>query len=454
MKCFHYPFQLFLVLLLTACGGGSKAPSEPLGSPSNPFVWTKASPESVGMSSAKLSAAFDDAFLDGTYTQAALVIKDGRLVYERYRGLGSAEKAALEAHYGSDNQLIDQFYSDRDRFSFATSWSTGKSFTSVLVGIAIDQGHIKSLEQSASDFIQEWAGSDDPRNQITIRNLLDMRSGLVLICHDSISGQLGTCLNASGGSGGNLVFSDNQMAACINRPLAESGVFQPWHERVYQSGDWVYSNCDTMVLGEILYRATDQDLQTYAEINLFSKIGMQAQWWRDFDESAQVNGNYLAYCCIDATPRDFAKFGQLLLDNGVWDGVQIIPPDYIEKIKNIINDSQVNQFMSYGLKFWTIFPRRLANDVIYPPVNKLYATQGFDGQYIVIDYDNNMIVVRNSIYNPALNLSDERRMKVKVDDIANTNFTATLPAGIGMETQTTFNLAALLYGVKESIENP
>lgn len=454
MKCFHYPFQLLLVLLLTACGGGSESPGEPLDPPANPDVWTKVSPESVGMSSAKLSAAFDEAFADGTYTQAALVIKDGRLVYERYRGIRSGERAALESHYGPDTQLIDQFYGDRDRFSLATSWSTGKSFTSVLVGIAMEQGHIESLQQRASVFIQEWA--DDARNQITIRNLLDMRSGLVLICYDPTAGQLGTCSNASSGSGGNLVLSDNQMDACINRPLAETGVFQPWHERIYQSGHLVYSNCDTMVLGEILYRATGQDLQTYADINLFSKIGMQAQWWRDFDESAQVNGNYLAYCCIDATPRDFAKFGQLLLNNGVWDGQQIIPESYIEKIKNIITDSVVTEnggHFSYGLKFWTVFPQSLGNNVVYPPANKLYATKGFDGQYIVIDYDNNMIVVRNSIYTPALNLSDQRRMQVNVGDLASTNFTATLPEGISMAAQTDFNLAALLYGVKESI-NP
>jgi CubicO group peptidase (beta-lactamase class C family) len=447
MKCFHYPFQLLLVLLLTACGGGSKAPSEPLDPPANPDVWTKVSPESVGMSSSKLSAAFDEAFTDGTYTQAALVIKDGRLVYERYRGIRSGERAALESHYGPETQRIDQFYGDRDRFSLATSWSTGKSFTSVLVGIAIEQGYIESLEQSASVYIKEWAGDEDPRKQITIRNLLDMRSGLELICYDLVNNQLDTCSTASG-AGGDLVFSDNQMDACINRPLAETGVFQPLH-----GGDWVYSNCDTMVLGEILYRATDQDLQTYADINLFSKIGMQAQWWRDFDESAQVNGNYLAYCCIDATPRDFAKFGQLLLNNGVWDEEQIIPRAYIEKIKNITNDSVVNEYFSYGLKFWTVFPQSLGNNVVYPPANKLYATKGFDGQYIVIDYDNNMIVVRNSIYTPALNLNDQRRMKVNASDLANTNFTATLPAGISMATQTDFNLAALLYGVKESI-NP
>ena len=104
----------------------------------------------------------------------------------------------------------------------------------------------------------------------------------------------------------------------------------------YESGYWVYSNCDTMVLGEILFRATGQDLQTYADRHLFSKIGMTAYWWRDNTASAQVDGNYLAYCCLDATPRDFAKFGQLLLNNGEWNGEQVVPASYVDKIKNII----------------------------------------------------------------------------------------------------------------------
>ena len=98
-----------------------------------------------------------------------------------------------------------------------------------------------------------------------------------------------------------------------------------------------------MVLGEILYRATGQDLQTYADLHLFSKIGMQAQWWRDNQGTSQVDGNYLAYCCLDATPRDFARFGQLLLNNGVWDNEQVIPSAYIDSIKNITVDSVVTE---------------------------------------------------------------------------------------------------------------
>jgi CubicO group peptidase (beta-lactamase class C family) len=184
---------------------------------------------------------------------------------------------------------------------------------------------------------------------------------------------------------------------------------------------------------------------------------MTAKWWRDNDPSGQLDGNYLAYCCLDATPRDFAKFGQLLLNNGVWDGEQVIPQSYIDKIKNIVVDSVLtegfNGVFSYGLKFWTISPQRQSDGTFYPPANTIYSTIGFDGQYIMIDFDNNMVVVRNSIYYPALNRSDERKMKLNGTDVLTSNFVATLPAGSGMSTVSSYNNAALLYKVTQSI-NP
>lgn len=454
---------LIIAFMLTACGGGGSEPQTATGpiTTTPPTAdngsWQEATPESVGMDSALISSAFDEAFADGTYTGGALVIKDNNLVYERYRGILSAEESTLINSLGSNSLTLQSLYGSRDKDSLASSWSTAKSFVSVMVAIAIEQGFLESVDQSAADYIDEW--SDDDRAQISIRNLLDMRSGLHLVCLDPTTGLLGTCNSDSGGSGGNLVYADNQMTACIDRQLAERGVNQPWYTAggPYQAGYWVYSNCDTMVLGEILYRATGQDLQTYADTHLFSKIGMTAYWWRDNDPNDQVDGNYLAYCCLDATPRDFARFGQLLLNNGVWNDEQIIPASYIDKIKNIVVDSvlaaQFNSAFSYGLKFWTIAPGRQADGSFYPPANTIYSTIGFDGQYIMVDFDNNMVVVRNSIYYPALNRSGERKMKLDSMDIANSDFTVTLPAGSGMTSGSSFSPSALLYKLNQSI-NP
>jgi CubicO group peptidase (beta-lactamase class C family) len=299
--------------------------------------------------------------------------------------------------------MVNSLYASRDKHDVADSWSVAKSFTGVLVGIAIEQGYIKSLQESASNYITEW--SDDDRAGITIRNLLDMRSGLYDI-------------------GNNIVLYDNQMGACINRGLnaALSGATKPW----------LYSNCDSMVLGEILYRATGKDIQDYAEINLFSKIGMSAQWWRD-NSDEQVGGSRLAYCCLDATSRDFAKFGQLILNNGLWDGEQIIPTKYMEAIKGINaqvvqtdSDKQYNK--GYGLQFWSFSP-------VGQPSKTVYQAAGANGQYIMIDFDNQIVIVRNSLYKHFSLSGGDKNMKVpdgflsdltKVN-LASINFPVSLP---------------------------
>ena len=453
MRLKHFNLVL-ITILLASCGGDSAVAPEPP-EPVNNSIWSQSSPESVGMDSAVLANAFDQAFVDGTYTQAAVVIKDSKLVYERYRGILPDEQSALANELTTDSQTLQNRFGSRDKNSLASSWSTAKSFTSVMIAIAIEQGFIQSVEESASAYIDEWANNE--RAQISIRNLLDMRSGLPVLCTDANTPTLTICNNNSAGSGGNMIYSDNQMDACIAREMAATGIFQPWYssEINYESGYLVYSNCDTMILGEILFRATGQDLQTYADTHLFSKIGMSAYWWRDNTPSAQVDGNYLAYCCLDATPRDFAKFGQLLLNNGVWNGEQVIPASYVDKIKNIIVDSRVNEIptvsFSYGLQFWTIMPRSQSDGSMYPPANSIYATQGFDGQYIMIDFDRNLVVVRTSLYYPALAENDQRKMSVNSTDTSNASYTATLPAGVGATSGTSYNNQAFLYNVTQSI---
>ena len=115
---------------------------------------------------------------DGSFTQASLVIKNERIVHEEYRGLTEQEKQIL-----IDNNVPEQIYANfdfRDRFSLASSWSVAKSFVSIVIGIAIDDGLIDSIDELASNYIYEW--ENDERSNITIRDLLNMRSGLVPIC--------------------------------------------------------------------------------------------------------------------------------------------------------------------------------------------------------------------------------------------------------------------------------
>jgi CubicO group peptidase (beta-lactamase class C family) len=462
---------LICIISMTSCGGGGSSSDQPApapvpASPKNPVspvvpctqpdcsAWQEATPASVGMDSVKLNAAFDYAFGDGSFTQAAVIIRDNKLIKERYRGILDGELTTVTSSLGLDATITNGIFGNKDKDSLASSWSTAKSFTSVLVGIALEQGFITSLSESASVYITEWAY--DERATITLRQLLDMRSGMPTVCFDQTTRSLGTCTTAEG-SGGSLVFSNNQMDACLARELAETGVIQPWYSsiKVYQAGAWLYSNCDTMVIGEILYRATGKDLETYADINLFSKLGITAHWWQDNDSTDQVDGNYLAYCCLDMTPRDFAKFGQLLLNNGVWNEEQVLPSSYVDKIKNITADSQVAEYngaISYGLKFWTIGSITQPDGTIFPDANTIYSTIGFDGQYIMIDFENNMVVTRNSLYQPVLNGSGERKMAITAAGIAQSDFVATLPQGTGVSANSNFSPANFLYRVNQAIQ--
>ena len=451
-----------ILTMLASCGGGSNsaAPADRSDDEDEQLpvteqtVWQEATPESVGMDSSILAQAFDQAFVDGSYTQAALVIKDNTLIYERYRGILPTEQANLEATTLLDGQ---ERYGLRDKDSLATSWSTAKSFTSVMIAIAIEQGYIESLSEPASNYIDEW--QEDGRDAITLRNLLDMRSGLPIACYDFAAQSLEVCPNG-GNAGGNLVYASDQMSACIDRPLAATNVSQPWYTGgpLWQAGYWLYSNCDTMVLGEILYRATGQDLQTYADLHLFSKIGMQAQWWRDSDGTSQVDGNYLAYCCLDATPRDFARFGQLLLNNGVWDNEQVVPSSYIDSIRNISVDSVVTELyggvFSYGLQFWTVIPGQQPDGSFYPLPNTLITTNGFDGQYISLDFDNNIVVVRKSLYSPIINTSGERKMIIFPGNLGESSLVGSLPSGTNLIGGSNYSHQSLLYGVNNSIITP
>ena len=400
---------------------------------SEPIVWVEATPESVGMSTSKLSTAFDKAFSDGSFTQAALVIKDGKLIYERYRGIAQSEESTVQNSSSFDTSTnVQDRWGSKDQNSMVTSWSTAKSFTSVLIAIAIEQGFISSLDQSASDFISEW--SNDNRNQITIQDLLDMHSGLEMICANSTT-DLSSC--QSNRRDGDILYFDNQLTPCINRTMATPGETYPWYTHsTYDTGYYVYSNCDSMVLGEILFRATGKSIEAYADLNLFSKIGMDAEWWQDNDSSSQLDGNYLSFCCIDATIRDFAKFGQLILNNGVLDGDQIIPKSYIDKIKEIPdgtpqNLKEMSPGTSYGLQFWTLTPRTVSDGSTFPAPNTIYTTIGFDGQYIMMDFTNNMLVLRNSLYQAALYRSGERKYVV-TDKAATSDFVASLPGGMGL----------------------
>ena len=413
------------------------------------------------MNTALLENAFAYALADETYTQAAILVKNEKLIYEKYRGLEKNEldywNQSLSEYFSAEADIpqgLQSSFINRSKYSLATSWSTAKSFISILIGIAIDQGYIQSIDESASTYISEWA--DNNRNQITIKNLLDMRSGLPGICAKGSQPnyELDVCQSSVHWSGGNLLPVQNQLDACISREIAETGIIQSWYssERKWEKDYLLYSNCDAQILGELLFRATGKDLQSYANINLFSKIGFEGHWWRDNDNNGQSNGNYLAYCCLDATPRDFAKFGQLILNMGSWGDEQIVSSSYMEKIIKIGVNSIVEEdgsYYSYGMLFWTLDPIQQNDGTVFPSANKILLTAGTDGQYIIIDFENNMVLVRNSLYFQMQFASFDKKM-IATGDPKNINFPQTLPH-MWFGSYSSFSPAVFLYLISKSL---
>jgi CubicO group peptidase (beta-lactamase class C family) len=433
----------FILLLcplffLTACLG-EKAPEDNLSKKlatdksqvTDNNVWNEATPRSVGFDEEALANAFDYALADGTYTQAALVIQDNKLVYERYRGLEANELNSSKTLIALFNSLlgVSLVANLPDKNTQATSWSMAKSITSVLIGIAVEKKYIQSINDPVSDYLEEWKDNPDAKNEanssqksrskITLRNLLNMRSGLKVVCLKDKA--LAYCdpsePEAMSVDDNAIIFADNQGDKCLNRPLVEN------KEGEAGVSKFVYSNCDSLLLGMIIEKATGKDLERFAQTELFSKLGIrETYWWRD-SSKIPVGGRNLAYCCLDATPRDFAKFGQLIVNNGVWDGKQIIPKWYIDEIKKsakLVDDSGSYK-KSYGLQFWSTFNKKDANSGFF------YAS-GLGGQVVIMDFDNKMVVVRNSLYKPVLNQSDQRIMNVSVE--SGISFSANVPMDI------------------------
>ncbi len=451
-KKFEACLTLCLSVLLFSCGGGggnTPAPSPNPQSSNLSFSWEVVSPESQGLSAGKVTAAMNFAMEDGRYTQAAIIIKNGKIVAEQYRGIQTNEVNALVNHaqtaWTADS--LNTIYGARDTNSLVSSWSVAKSITSILFGIAQGQGYFSgSLDTTAATYLTEWA--NDSKNTITIKNLLDMRSGLVPKCYSDLGGWV-ECDATTISGGGGFVSSNDQLNECINnRTMAATGQTHSWYQSGlynYDEGDWVYQNCDTQILGEIFFRAVGQDIKTFADTYLFSKIGItpdSAQWWRDNTSGGQANGNYLAYCCLDMTARDFAKIALLLINDGVWLGERIIPLSYVQAIKNITSSSVVTGdyfqgTMSYGLKFWSLYGGNVCgldaegkyqnNGEKCVADNTIITPQGFDGQYPSMDFQNNLIMIRFSLYHHANTLEATEKKMVADAAPAPVNYILTAP---------------------------
>ena len=283
--------------------------------------WITARPEEVGMNSNKLQKASDYAFnrvlIDGESlqqnTQGLVIIRHGAVVFEKYAA-GSTKE------------------------SKATSWSTAKSFTSALTGITLDRGYISSIDISAAEFIEEWKNTE--AQNITIKNLLMMSSGLTEKGGDDGRVMYSGALKEDG----SIDYSkpvNNSLFSIQDREV--DGSRAHWRGASY---NWNYQNADTQVVGEIIERATGKTLYEFADAELFSKIGMTASWWKD------AFNNYMPWCCIDATTRDFARFGLLYAREGRWGSERVMPAEWVTESTALTTTITSSLPYGYGYFWW------------------------------------------------------------------------------------------------------
>lgn len=220
-------------------------------------------------------------FLDATDTAALLVLRDGAVVHEQYRLTG-----------GPDVQWI--------------SWSVAKSFVSALVGIAVGQGHIRSIEEPISDYIDVDPGS--AYDGVSIRDVLQMSSGARWNEDYSDRNSDAARLGAAMGPGGSL----DRFVATATPEVPAGTVCQ-------------YNSTDTQALGTLLVRATGRSITDYMQEHLYEPLGMEDDGYWLLD----VTGREMAFGGLNLTARDFAKLGELYRRGGAWRGRQVVPADWV-----------------------------------------------------------------------------------------------------------------------------
>jgi CubicO group peptidase (beta-lactamase class C family) len=301
-------FYLLLILsFLTACGPSAAELAAVDYIPVSADQWDVSTPVEQDLDPDLVAELYYNASqLESVYS--LLVFKNGYLVAEDYFNIGSSEQR-VNIH------------------------SVTKSITSALVGIALEQGCLTSLDQKMMDFFPELADQiTDPRkNQITIREMLQMRAGYPW---EESTEELF-----------DLLYSGFRPSTLVDVPLVRD-----------PGTGFEYSNLTSHILGIIVARACDTDLKSFAEEYLFEPLGIPPTLWQK-----DWGGNYLGFSDIFLSAHSLAKFGLMYLNGGIYNGQQIVPADWVHDSLQIFSEDAWKirvggnwRDNGYGYQWWSI----------------------------------------------------------------------------------------------------
>ena len=271
-----------------------------------------------------------------------------------------------------DTILVERYqYARTDRQRF-TSWSMAKTVTAMLVGIAIAEGHIGSVDDSAATYVPDLAGTEYGRT--SIRHLLQMSSGVRFseeyTGSDDVSRLAAETFQLRGPGGPSAVL--------------------PFNERAAPAGTrFSYSSAETQVLGLVLRAATGRPLAEYLESRIWQPMGAEADATWLVDNAGQE----AAYCGLNAVLRDYARLGLLLAHDGQWHGRQVIPEAWILEGTTVRADEPHLQAgtatpgFGYGYQTW-----------ILPGEPRMFSLWGVRGQRIFVDPRSKLIMVKTAVH--------------------------------------------------------
>ena len=256
--------------------------------------------------------------------------------------------------------LHEEYWDGFSDTSLSNSWSMAKSYISILIGISIKEGYIKSIDDKVGDYLPEYTQGKDVN--LTIKHLLTMTSGI------DFGEQY---LNPFGFMAKALYGDDVKNIALKHRVEYEPGT--KWH---YQGGN-------NLLLGLVLREATGKTPAEYFSEKIWKPIGAKydALWSLD-----KENGYEKAYCCVFSNAKDFARVGQLMLQKGNWNGQQILDSNYVVNGIQPINLPDISGVNTgqYGYSWWL---------TDYRGLNIFYA-RGINGQYTIIIPEKELVIVR------------------------------------------------------------
>jgi CubicO group peptidase (beta-lactamase class C family) len=259
-----------------------------------------------------------------------------------------------------NDSIVQEYYWDGyNDSSLSGSFSIAKSITSLLIGAALKEGKIRSLEEPVGTYLPEFRTGE--KAKVRIIDLLTMSSGSNW--DEAYANPFSVTTE--------LYYGHNAYKTATGVSI----IHPPGTLHEYKSGD-------TQLLGLILEKATGKSLSAYASEKLWQTMGAEraALWSTD-----QIGGNEKAYCCFNSNARDFARLGKLMLDSGRWKGYDVIPLDYYKQsIKPcMIPDATGQPCKYYGYQWW-----------ITPSHPGVFYARGILGQYVIVIPSKKTILVR------------------------------------------------------------